>query len=52
MATVALTIGLALYFFWDFTLFLLGLFWEFLKAYPFFALLLLGARRPPLNPSP
>lgn len=42
MSVAVLALGIALYFYWDLTLFLLGLFWEFFKAYPAAAALLLA----------
>ena len=42
MSVAMFALGIALYFYWELTLFLLSLFWEFFKAYPAFAALLLA----------
>ena len=41
MTTSFVLIALVYYFFPDFALYVLGLFWEFFKAYPLYAALLL-----------
>ena len=42
MSVAVFAFGIALYFYWELTLFLLSLFWEFFKAYPAYAALLLA----------
>ena len=46
VVSLALALGVAFYFFYDFMVFLFGLFLEFLKAYPAFALVLVGVLVP------
>ena len=46
VVSLALALGVAFYFFYDFMVFLFCLFLEFLKAYPAFALVLVGVLVP------